>query len=789
MPTPNVEHIPAALRAFPQWVCWKKVVRDGKETKCPFDPKTGHAARATEPRDWASFEAACAAAQAPERYDGIGFVFKAGGGICGIDLDDCIDAATGGMKVWGRELLARLDSYAEISPSGLGVKVFLLGKKPGPRCKKPYADGAVELYDRDRFFTVTGQRLDATSPDVEARQDKIRQVYEQIFGPETEAQPPLPAIETPSPEGVVALADEEIIALAGQGKHGQKFKELWAGNWNAYFNSASEADSSLVFKLAYFTKDAAQIDRLYRRSRMMREKWDQTHGHDTYGALTINKALLLVTGQYRPKRWKAKPAQAARSVASGQMIPLGQRDPATNRLVLSPRMTLPTAEAYMREFHAHAEGRTLHHYAGLLLHWLDNRYSIIEDKTLKHRLQPWLHRALRYVYNQDTRTYELRDFESNPATINAAFDSISTYVHLPADIAQPSWLGGQYKRADPQEILACKSLNLHIPTETVIPSTPAFFSMHALEFDYTPDPPAPARWIEFLEELFGEDEEAIQLLQEWFGYCLTPDTSQQKMLLLVGPKRCGKGTMARVLQNLIGTGNVCGPTISGLASGFGLQPLIGKTLAIVSDARFAGENLSTVVERLLCISGEDALTVDRKHKDAVTLRLNTRLMFLTNELPRLADASGALAGRFLILPFTRSFYGQEDKQLTGKLIRELPGILLWALAGWRRLRARGFFVQPRSALPAVEDLEDLTSPVGAFVRQRCLIGAECRVAVDQLYNAWAQWCTEEGWHSPGTKATFGRDLAAAIPGMTKRRNRESGMFYEGIELNASLGGS
>lgn len=88
------------------------------------------------------------------------------------------------------------------------------------------------------------------------------------------------------------------------------------------------------------------------------------------------------------------------------------------------------------------------------------------------------------------------------------------------------------------------------------------------------------------------------------------------MLLLVGPRRSGKGTIGRILTGLIGAANVVGPTTSSLAGPFGLQPLIGKSLAIVSDARFAGEHVGTVVERLLCISGEDRLTIDRKFLSA-----------------------------------------------------------------------------------------------------------------------------------------------------------------------------
>ena len=103
---------------------------------------------------------------------------------------------------------------------------------------------------------------------------------------------------------------------------------------------------------------------------------------------------------------------------------------------------------------------------------------------------------------------------------------------------------------------------------------------------------------------------------------------------------------------------------------------------------------------------------------------NSRPAFviLTNELPKLGDASGAIASRFIVLRLIQSFYGQEDLSLTRKLLEEAPGILLWAIAGRDRLAARGYFVQPASAKQAVEELSDLASPVGAFVRERCMVG-------------------------------------------------------------------
>lgn len=461
-------------------------------------------------------------------------------------------------------------------------------------------------------------------------------------------------------------------------------------------------------------------------------------------------------------------------------IRLGTRDPATGKLVLSPKRTLPTAQAYIAEFHEHPEGRTLHSYAGLLLDWRNNRYAEIEDEAIKQRLQSWLHQSLKPVCDRETEEIKLVPFDSNPTTVKAGVDSIRSFAHLPVTTASPSWLCDSKTKPLATEILPCRSTLLHLPTMTHLPATPALFTTNALDFDPDPNAPEPMLWHQFLHQLFDGDLEALELLQDWFGYCLTGDTSQQKMLLLVGPKRSGKGTIGRVLKELVGGGNACGPTTSSLAGPFGLQPLIGKTLAIVSDARFTGENIPTVVERLLCISGEDPLTVDRKFLGSVTMKLPTRFMFMTNELPKMNDASGALAGRFVILRLIHSFYGKEDPDLTHKLLAELPGILNWSIEGWKRLRERKRFIQPQSVEDVVRDLENLASPVGAFVREECVVGAGRRTSVDELYGAWKRWCESEGRNIVPSKSTFGRDLSAAVPGVVCRRGTGNARFYEGI---------
>lgn len=775
-------NVPVCLRKRSRWVCWRYLERHDKSTKCPVSATKGGNASSTDSATWGTFDQALAAMRRCTDLDGVGYVFSTADPFAGIDLDGCIDAA-GEPKSWAKPILDQLSSYSEISPSGRGVKVFIRASKPGPRCKTGYLDGAIEMYDRDRFFTVTGQCLHDPPKDVSERQAVIDALYAQVFGSVANLPTPPP---DPSENGQVCLDDNEIIRLACASKRsGAKFASLWAGLWNEYFNSHSEADSSVVFTLAFYTKDRGQIDRIFRRSGLMRDKWDERHGQQTYGEMTVAKALTKVTDHYQPRQRRGEATKLSGAITgqslSGEPQP-GTIDPGTGRLILSKDRTLPTAEAYVRQFHRHAEGVTLRHYAGLFIKWRENRYVEVEDTALQHHLLPWLHAAVRMVYGGENVGWVAQDFPANPHTVKAALESIMGYTFLRATTASPSWLDRRDDRPDPCELLPCKSGLLHLPTMKLLAPTPAFFSVSALDYDHDPAAPEPTQWRAFLSQLFEDDLACWDLLQEWFGYCLTGDTFQHKMLLIVGPRRSGKGTIARVLTRLVGPANVCGPTTSSLAGLFGLQPLIGKSLAIVSDARFSGKDVQTVVERLLCISGEDSLTIDRKHMTSVTMKLPTRFVFLTNELPCLTDASGALSGRFMMLRLTESFFGREDRTLTTKLLTELPSILNWSIEGWRQLRARGHFVQPASVEDALRDMEDLSSPVGAFVRERCDVGPGLRVWVDDLYQAWKAWCEADGRVKPTTKQTFGRDLMAAVPGISSRQGTNGARFYQGIAL-------
>ena len=363
---------------------------------------------------------------------------------------------------------------------------------------------------------------------------------------------------------------------------------------------------------------------------------------------------------------------------------------------------------------------------------------------------------------------------------------------LPATVEAPAWLGDDGAPWPADEVLVARNGLVHLPSfidgsDFRRPPTPRLFAMSALDFDFDADAPRPTAWHDFLGQLWPDDPDSVAALQEWFGYCLTPDTSQQKILFLVGPKRSGKGTIARILRALVGTANVAGPTLASLGSNFGLWPLLGKSLAIIGDARLGGRaDGPAITERLLSISGEDAPTIDRKNLEPVTCKLPTRFVIISNELPRLTDSSGALPSRMIPLVLTESWFGREDTTLTGQLLTELRGILLWSIVGWARLRREGRFTEPQSSADVRDDMAELASPVGTFVRERCRLGPECWIPKADLYAVYKVWCADVGRDRIEDRAGFGRSLLAVFPRLKRGQRRDSGhpvWCYFGIEVS------
>jgi primase-polymerase (primpol)-like protein len=314
--------IPQELKALPQWVCWRYVLRDDKWTKQPVSIHTGDGADSTDPTTWASYEDALAFYQQfhPEGLvAGIGFVFAKEAdprkSLCGIDLDKCRDPATGKLGVWAQVVLQMLASYSEVSPSGTGVKVWVKGRMPLPagkggtkrsarylaeRLKLPDGGGALECYNDSRYFAMTGARLPQYPGTVNAPDPRVlRKLYTNAFEGKTHNTGKHASADVPA-----TLTGEEVIRKASRAKNGDRFRQLWEGKWSeAGYPSQSEADLALCGMLAFWTgKDAGAIDCLFRDSGLMRDKWDEGRAGETYGNRTISKAVEECQETYSPAK-------------------------------------------------------------------------------------------------------------------------------------------------------------------------------------------------------------------------------------------------------------------------------------------------------------------------------------------------------------------------------------------------------------------------------------------------------------------------------------------------------
>jgi hypothetical protein len=289
MLAPIYANIPEEMQERRQWINWKLQKNPkltGKAwTKIPLDPHTGRKAASTRENTWVDFGFACqryeeyAAQQGKGTSEGLGYILR--GEHVGIDLDNCRNPKTGEIAPWAKDIIDRISSYTEVSPSGTGIRIICRGHlPPGARRKGP-----VEMYDQTspRYLTITGHILDGRC-EIHDRQGEIEAIHAEHLGvEETEETKPTPAYNPPED-----LDAEVILEKAKTAANGEKFRKLWRGEWQDCYSSQSEADLALTGMLAFWCgPDAERIDGMFRQSGLYREKWERAD----YREDTIAKAM------------------------------------------------------------------------------------------------------------------------------------------------------------------------------------------------------------------------------------------------------------------------------------------------------------------------------------------------------------------------------------------------------------------------------------------------------------------------------------------------------------------
>lgn len=401
-----------------------------------------------------------------------------------------------------------------------------------------------------------------------------------------------------------------------------------------------------------------------------------------------------------------------------------------------------------------------------------DRYEVIETPYLQSQLYKYLDTCIIDGKNGAEK------YKPCTKTVSDVLNALKSLCIPHMGTEMPSWRDG----AKVEPVIAFKNGLYQLAGGELQEHTNQWFSSSCLEYDYNPDAQCP-NFVNTLNQWFPNSPKDIDTIQKMIGYLLTTRTELQKIFMLAGVPRSGKSTLTKVIKALIGKRNATSTSLVQLSGDYGMAGWIGKQLAVVNDAHSgSGVSQERVLDILKGVSGEDEMSINRKYKDAVDVRLQCRIVIVTNHAHEFHDPSGAMARRMVTVYFGRSFVGQEDHTLEEKLMNELPGIAIWALEGLKTLNGNGgAFDISEAGKDFQSDMEELSAPVKTFASQMLTFGTEETIEYDMAFETFGKWSHEENI-KPMTKRAFLTELKSSGFGpilKTRLRDKKTGQSGSG----------
>jgi P4 family phage/plasmid primase-like protien len=346
--------------------------------------------------------------------------------------------------------------------------------------------------------------------------------------------------------------------------------------------------------------------------------------------------------------------------------------------------------------------------------------------------------------------------------VNAALAAL-TYSH---NMEIPHWVGGGEDRPA-NEYLAFSNGLLHVPSMNFCDHTPKYFSLSRLPYPWLPDDQRkPEKFEQFIEMQLGPDY--VNFIYEMFADCLMSFTRLRNYYLIYGIGKGGKSTLTETLEKLIGIENRCAVELQDFASDFGLEDAIGKKLILVSEAT-APVRVAGVVDKIKRISGNDAVSIKQKYKKPLTVRLNAKIVVISNRFLSLEDQSGALYDRLIPIPFMKRV-NNPDINFPMSLVPELPAICRLALESYQRLQERSALILPEASTTKLDELRETGTPVATFLQEKYKLDLKGFVATAELFADWETYCVDNSLDS-GTMTQFIDSLKAAAPHLQSKQKR------------------
>lgn len=763
----QIENIPEWLRENGRFV-----LRRGKV------PYTRHGRRAnpTDERDGCTAAEAIATwEKAPDRYDGIGVMIIPP--LVGIDLDHVISEERE-LSPLAEEVLGMVDTYAEVSPSGTGL--HLLGLAPDmvadpAKYLQKNSDAGVEVYFSKRYFTFTGDPLvDSEVRDISDSVQEVLDTYmkRSVIPTEGASVSAPTAAQEPDTrtEEEVAMDAATVMDRLRRGADWQVIERLLAGE--DLTGDTSKDDLSLLNRLAFYScRDAQVMDYIYRTSDRYREKWDERRGESTWGADQITKAIRECRIVWDPSYSSGERLAPQLGDAEQDALAwLTEQDAANNsRYSLDDMGAGYLLADWAKPFARFcADANTWFVYRGGV--WkkdpggvaIASKAKVLSAAVASYaasitddqRRKAWLSFAGRWCSYNSRRTY-IRDAASVWPVQRSDFDQhpwLFNVVNGTLDLRN-----GEFRPHDPADMLT-KQGNVVYDSDARC-----------------------ERWESFVQEIFPNDPDTLDFMQQWLGYSLAGDLSEEKMVMLHGEStRNGKSTLCECISAVMGdyATSINPDSLGEQRRSDGTGP--SEDIARLNGIRFAvmpepKNTLRLDAGRIKQLTGGDTVNARFLGENSFTFKSVAHITANANSLPEVNDMTVFWSGRVLVVPFTRHFEEwEQDPRLKAKMSTEeaRSGILNWMLEGLRKYQQDR--LKTSAAMQrALDEYRYESDKLSRFIGDCLPVSKDpgLKIRTEDVYSNYQAWCRENG-NFPEAKNRFLAGLRNR--GVQMDRQRPSG---------------
>lgn len=702
----NYNNIPYELRSLPQWCLWSYVEREGKFSKVPFQTD-GKMALANTPATWSSF-AAVEYVQREKGFEGIGFMFSKDDEYIGIDIDKCIDES-GNLSDFANEIIERLDSYTEFSPSGKGVHIIVKGQLPSyiKGTGKKSVKYGLEIYQNGRYFTMTGDAENENG--IYDRTDELEEILQEFFTKEElEGNADLIIGESTNDED-----DGVTWERMFKSKSGSEIKAMFDGEL-IVDNDHSSTDLALANHLAFWCdKDYWKMDRMFRQSNLYRDKWDEMRGDKTYGEMTLLNAISTTSSVVSDHEPQHKPSSFKVIIREGEEKQYNFTE-------------LGNAEWFSD---AYAEKALYSNQYSWLL-WNGKKW---ESDDLG-KVERWAAKLFK----------ELWKAEDNEAALKWARSCESRRILTNSLALAKSFLPVRTEELDRHKYLFnVQNGILDLKSGTLLPHSSKYLLTKISSVGYEKDAECPT-WEKFLASIFKDekgnaDYELIRYVQKLIGYSMTGDISDQSIYFLYGSGKNGKSTFINVIHDILGEYARQSNKDTFIAND-------NKNGANNDVARLVGSRFVSAIESaenekldeslVKQLTGGEKVTARFLHKEFFEFTPEFKVFFTTNHRPIIRGTDEGIWRRVKLIPFTVQIAeADRDRDLPVKLRQEVSGILNWMLEGCLLWQKEGL-TPPQSVEDASNDYKREMDILHPFLNECCIVEKSSYIELKKLYDSY-----------------------------------------------------